>query len=392
MAEQQTSQASPAVAADQPKGMQAVGVRRFPCAQCGAKLEYQPGSTVLVCPYCSAQNQIGAPGSGNEPGGAGKPNDVDEIDYVSTLRDLAEHKDKFEHLTVKCGACSAEIEAPPNATAFACPFCASNIVATAQATTHIKPNAILPFKMTKDDARTRFRAWLKSRWFAPSKLKSEGYIDANFTGTYVPAWTYDTETTTQYTGQRGDAYYVTEYVTVNGRREARQVRKIRWSFASGVVHVGFDDVLVMATKSLSAKQLDELDPWDLRDCVPYADEYLAGFRSECYQVTLDQGFEVAKQKMVPRIQAAICDDIGGDEQRIDSMNTRYAGITFKHVLLPIWLSAYRYSNKVFRFMVNARTGEVVGERPWSALKITLFVISILLGILVLVIIAKTNSR
>ncbi|MBY0311833.1 MAG: hypothetical protein K2W85_07170 [Phycisphaerales bacterium] len=387
MPQAQTKPASPAPA-DQPKGMQAVGVRRFPCAQCGAKLEYQPGSTVLVCPYCSAQNQIGpaaAPDDSNAHA-------VEEIDYVSTLHDLANRTDKFQHLTVKCDACAAEIEAAPNATAFPCPFCASNIVATAQAATHIKPNAILPFKMNKEDARTKFRTWLKSLWFAPSKLKSEGYIDACFTGTYVPAWTYDSETTTRYTGQRGEAYYETVYTTVNGRRQSQRVRKVRWYPAAGVVHVGFDDVLVMASTSISEPQLEELDPWDLRDCVPYADEYLAGFRSECYQVPLEVGFEKAKKKMQFRIDATICRDIGGDEQRISSKSTQYNAITFKHVLLPIWLSAYRFNNKVFRFMVNARTGEVVGERPWSALKITLFVLSILLGILVLVIIAKLGSR
>ena len=122
-------------------------------------------------------------------------------------------------------------------------------------------------------------------------------------------------------------------------------------------------------------------------CVPYADDYLAGFRAEAYQVGLEEGFGVARQKMQPAIEHAICEDIGGDEQRISDMRTRYDAITFKHILLPVWLSAYRYSEKTYRFMVNARTGQVIGERPYSAIKITLFVLMCLaiLGVIAIVI-------
>ncbi|MBV9774716.1 MAG: hypothetical protein JO040_12240, partial [Gemmatimonadetes bacterium] len=67
-------------------------------------------------------------------------------------------------------------------------------------------------------------------------------------------------------------------------------------------------------------------------------------------------------------------DIGGDEQRIHSTDTRYDDVTFKHILLPVWISAYRYREKVYRRLVNARTGEVQGERPWSWIKIALLVL------------------
>jgi hypothetical protein len=78
--------------------------------------------------------------------------------------------------------------------------------------------------------------------------------------------------------------------------------------------------------------------------------------------------------MRPAIEATIRQDIGGDHQSIDSVRTRFHDITFKHVLLPVWISAYRYRGRVFRFLVNARTGEVQGARPWSAIKIALAVV------------------
>ena len=99
---------------------------------------------------------------------------------------------------------------------------------------------------------------------------------------------------------------------------------------------------------------------------------------------LRAGFNLAKDKMVPDIDSKIRWDIGGDEQRILSKTTYYQNITFKYILLPVWISAYRFKERTFQFLVNARTGEVQGERPWSWIKITLLVIFILalIGVIV----------
>jgi len=158
----------------------------------------------------------------------------------------------------------------------------------------------------------------------------------------------------------------------------RQVRRTRWSYASGRVQNTFDDILVLASNSLPRKIAQRLAPWDLENFVPYRDEYLSGFVAESYQVDLSQGFETAREIMDGFIRQSICRDIGGDHQRIDSVNTQYENITFKHTLLPVWISAYRYRERVFRFLVNARTGEVQGERPYSVWKILLLVLAIVL--------------
>jgi hypothetical protein len=67
-------------------------------------------------------------------------------------------------------------------------------------------------------------------------------------------------------------------------------------------------------------------------------------------------------------------DIGGDAQQITSMQARYSDVTFKHVLLPVWLASYRWRNKAYQVVVNGRTGAVSGERPYSAIKIAIAVI------------------
>jgi DNA-directed RNA polymerase subunit RPC12/RpoP len=360
-----------------PRSPEASSPRRFPCSQCGAKLEFAPGQDALTCTYCGTKNQIALEG------------DVQEHDlakYLAKLEDAAPH---VVASIVKCDACGAESTPPANVTSYSCPFCSSNIIAKANECSVVKPHAVLPFALTKDQALASFRAWVASRWFAPSALKRQANIDNGLTGIYLPHWTFDAHTTTTYRGQRGDAYYINVTITVQGKPQVRQERRIRWSPASGVVRNTFDDLLVPASATLDVSEVRELTPWDLSRCAPYKDDYLAGFRAERYQLPLAEGFTHAQQMMAPAIDVAIRRDIGGDEQRIEAKTTTYSNVTFKHILLPIWVSAYRFGGTLFTFMINAQTGEVRGKRPYSAPKIAL---AILAGALLVAAIAWIASR
>jgi len=210
---------------------------------------------------------------------------------------------------------------------------------------------------------------------------------------YLPAWTYDSNTETDYTGERGEVYWETETYTDtaaqgNTVQRTRQVQRTRWWPVSGHVRNRFDDLLVMATRTLPGKHLDRLQPWDFPALVPYADEFLSGFVAESYQVALAEGFEQAKGLMHPIIQRTICQQIGGDHQRVHSTKIDYRDITFKHLLLPVWISAYQFQNHTYRFLVNARTGEVQGERPWSVAKIVILVVIIVAIIATIIAIAS----
>jgi hypothetical protein len=128
---------------------------------------------------------------------------------------------------------------------------------------------------------------------------------------------------------------------------------------------------------LPEKYIYALEPWRLQALIPFQEQYLSGFRAQSYQVDLKQGLVIAKERMQPTIDNSIRRDIGGDEQRINAKSSAYSGVTFKHILLPIWISSYRYGAKIFRFLVNGQTGEIQGERPYSAVKIMLLVLGIL---------------
>ena len=345
--------------------------RSFKCDQCGAKLIFHPGSHNQTCPYCGHMNPI--PDSAET---------VAELDFLTHLREMERDAPTEERLTVKCQACGAESTFDPNVTAHQCAFCAADIVATTRANRQLLPQALLPFRLDQAQAREHFRKWIGRLWFAPGELTRLAQVEGRFKGAYIPNWTYDSETETYYTGQRGDNYTVTEHYTtmVNGKSvtRTRQRTKIRWRHVSGRVRRSFDDVLVLASRSLPWKYTQALAPWDLENLVPYQDEYLSGFVAECYQIDLADGFRLAREIMADVIRRDVCRDIGGDHQRIHKMDTTHDDVTFKHILLPIWINAYQYRNKSYRILVNARTGKVQGERPWSWVKITFFVLFVLI--------------
>lgn len=337
------------------------------CVGCGGNLKFAPGTEHLNCEYCGAKNEI-------------KPAEatvIEENDFESFLNQAATSSDKQEVSTVKCDNCGASTTLKPNITSSSCPYCDTPLVIKSASTCSlIKPKYVLPFKIERKPANELFIKWVGGLWFAPGDLKKYAENSAEkLNGVYMPFWTYDTDTTTRYTGMRGDHYYVTEsYTDSQGKTQTRSVQKTRWTPASGTVYNNFDDVLVCASHSLPEKLVHNLEPWDLASLSAYDDRYLSGFVTESYQIELKPGFDIAKNMMAPKIRSSVCSDIGGDTQQVITQSSDYDNITFKHILLPVWISAYRYNDKVYRFMINARTGEVQGERPWSTVKILLAVL------------------
>lgn len=341
------------------------GQAELKCKNCGAKLNFVPGVEKLKCEACGTENEIETDTSM-----------VEELDFDKYLNEEGEGVDQEQVTVVKCPSCAAETTLAPNLSSDMCAFCGTNIVVQDEIQhKQIKPASMLPFKIEDKQAYQNFKRWIKKLWFAPNDIKKYARIQGRLQGMYLPFWTYDTNTSCKYTGARGEYYYETQtYTDSNGKTQTRTVRKTRWYPASGTVHNTFDDILIVGTTSLPKKYLEKLEPWDLENLVNYDDRFLSGFKTETYHVNLKDGFDDAKNKMVPAIKQTIRSHIGGDTQRIYTMKTQYNDITFKHILLPAWISAYKYKKKVYRIMINARTGEVQGERPWSWIKITLAIL------------------
>ncbi|MDT5272172.1 MAG: hypothetical protein QOH49_4358 [Acidobacteriota bacterium] len=354
-------------------------VHRFRCPGCGADLQFAPEGGNLTCPYCGRQEKI------TPPAGA-----VEEHSYEQYLQLHADQMGTLAEgaLEVACQTCGATVTFTPPMVAGECDFCGSPLVAQPRSADPVlAPEGVLPFSVTKDTAAGSVGKWIASRWFAPNALKKFASPD-EIGGVYIPFWTYDAYTMSRYAGERGEHYYTTETYTerdAHGRevQQTRQVQHTRWHPASGTVERWFDDILVPATKSLPPQRLAALEPWDLGELTGYEPAYLSGYKAQRYQVSLAEGFELAKQAAAPVIEADVRHDIGGDEQRVSNVATNYSAVTFKHLLLPVYVGAYRFRDKVYQVVVNGRTAEVQGERPYSVLKIFFFVLFILAILVIL---------
>lgn len=351
-----------------------------PCRECGAPLTFAPGVGQMVCQFCGTENEIEGAGQTVSPWGekTDPHPEIRELDYHKALSDALPDAEIEETATVRCPGCGAEVGLDAGTLAEECPFCATPLARSdTHQHRHPKPQGVLPFAFDERAAKKKLSDWLGSLWFAPNGLKKFAEAGRPLNGIYLPHYTYDSVGDADYTGMRGDAYYVTRTRTVNGKTETYQQRKIRWSPRSGHVRHVFDDVLVPASDTMNPSG-DNPEyggaSWDLSALEPYRTDFLAGFRAEAPSVGLEQGYERAEKLMDSVMTRDIRFDIGGDEQRILTMNTRYSKITFKHVLLPVWLASYRWKNKPFRVAVNGRTGQVSGERPYSAWKIAVAVV------------------
>jgi len=330
-------------------------------------MEFSIGKQSLQCPYCGFVKTIALGDSAS----------VTEQDYHAALARIAEQRaervdDAFTAHEVRCTSCGATVQFVGTLTSQHCPYCGTplQLADVHDAGEGIAVDGVLAFQVTRDGAQKQLHAWVRSRWFAPTRFKRQDLVE-KLSGIYTPYWTYDAMTFTRYTGQRGEHYWV----TVGTGKNRRRVRKTRWYPAAGDFQLFFDDLLVVATRDLPKQRVDALEPWPLYRCVPFTRELLAGFFARTYDLELDDGFQEADARIAAAIESEVRQRIGGDTQRIHSIETRHDAITYKHLLLPVWMLAYRFRQKVYQVVINAATGEVQGDRPYSAVKITLAILA-----------------
>jgi DNA-directed RNA polymerase subunit RPC12/RpoP len=341
--------------------------RVFPCEGCGADLTFNIGTQSLKCPYCGFTKSIELDGEET----------VVEQDLESMLRRVVEQREtgqsEEEGLNeVRCESCGATVRFPGTLTSMECAYCGVPIQldGVRQAERRVPVDGVLAFQIDREEARSNLAKWVRTRWFAPNDFKKRG-VQGRFNGIYLPYWTFDSLTFTRYSGMRGEHYWVTTGTGKNKRR----VRRTRWYPASGSFQRFFDDVLVLASTGVPTKRLVALEPWPLNECAPFAQEMLAGFLARTYDIPLDEGLVEAKERMTNALEREVRQRIGGDVQRIHSIHTRHDAVTYKHLLLPVWMLAYRYGKKSYQVVVNAGTGEVQGDRPYSWIKIALAMVA-----------------
>jgi DNA-directed RNA polymerase subunit RPC12/RpoP len=354
-----------------PPNPSASAAHEFPCQNCGAKLHYDAGAGAMKCPYCGFQ-QVIAQQQYHPAAGAGR-----EIPIEEGFR-LAQRGWGTPVTQVACNECGATVNVTPGEQTAKCAFCGSHkVLAQESAGAAIRPESIVPFKVDKAQANKIFEEWLGSLWFRPSDLKKMAKLQ-EMGGVYIPFWTFDAWVQSNWTADAGYHYYETEYYTdANGDQQSRQVQRTRWEFASGWRKDFFDDVLVCASKGLPQDLVARFQTFDTKQLTAYQPHFLAGWRAESYAIDLMPAWGSAQGSMNDTQRGRCASDVPGDTHRNLGVNNQFSYVTFKHVLLPIWIAAYRYHDKPYQFLVNGQTGEVVGRAPWSFWKIFLTILAVI---------------
>lgn len=326
----------------------------YKCDNCGGNLKFVPGTLHTKCESCNSVKEIFF--------------EIKEISYKDyetyfSKNDCDESLNEIQ--IISCTNCGAEIQFDANIVAGECSFCTTPLNITLTSLNRkLKPEGLIPFQIEQQQAYQKYSNWINSRWFAPNDLKKNIKNPDKLSGIYIPFWVFAANSSTIYEGYK---------IVKRNKSTSRYFKK-------GKIAQEFYNLDTVASVALPKKNVDLLEPWDWEKLVPYSDYFVLGFKTECYTLNLKEGNEHAREKMKEIITRLVKKEIGGDRQEINFMDTKYSDVKFKHVLLPVWLSSFKYKDKLYRFVINGQSGEVQGDRPYSLWKIIVFLLFFVIAI------------
>ena len=329
------------------------------CPLCGGRLVYSPIDRALKCEYCGGKGQIDMSRYG------------EELNFYDLINAKNNTWANDTHV-FRCNNCGAKTVISKKEISKKCPFCGTTNVVQTEELCGLKPNAVLPFLLDKAQACDSAVKWAKKRLFSPRKFKKTVYPE-EIDGNYIPAFTFDTNTVTHYSGKLGRTKTRTK--RVNGKTITESYTE--WFSIGGTYRMSFDDFLVQASDSVKQKDVDKLSPFDTNKSQAYSSDYLMGYTAAQYSKSGQECWDYARGVMQEQVKSAILRQYTYDKVGSFSMNMSCNDITYKYVLLPLYVGHYSYSKKLFNFFVNGRNGKVTGKAPVSPLRVG---IAVLLGL------------
>lgn len=333
----------------------------FPCKSCGSLLEYSPERGKLFCEYCKGEEDIPS-----------EKIEAPEYLYDPTSETAsAPNWEEEGDLSLICPSCGAETVTAAIQHSVSCPFCGSHYVCEPTASQRIiRPETLIPFRIGKAEAKQRFHKWAKRRLLAPNAFRRAAAAP-DMQGVYLPHFTFDTDLFTAYRGEGGRTRVETYTVRVNGKTQTRTRTYTVWYPIAGSHRMQLDDLPFCASGSVDTKLLDKIRPFSGKVLNVYNPAFLAGFVAERYSLGPGEGFAEIKGLAERRMAEEIKRREGYDSYRLMSYDHTYNRVLFKHILLPVWMSTYRFREKAYPFFVNGETGKAAGKAPLSPLKVAL---------------------
>ncbi len=357
-------------------------LERYPCPGCNAQLSFVPSTQELDCAHCGTRIPIDK--------GRDRISEQALRAQLDQPYPIAVPVTQYIYTCNRCSASNTFSTEIPTFTCQACQFAVVN--PDAFRTREVQPAGILPFVVDQAEALSTYQQWIGKGLWQPGKLKTVARADL-LQGCYLPFWTFDAQTDSDWSGYAGTYYWDTEYYTDSeGKRQSRSVRKTRWTYRSGNYRHLFDDVLVGGSNLLSQEECAAVFPFDLSAAVNFSAAFLAGWIADVADIGLADGYSLAEAIMKQDIYEACAHLCRDDEYRDLEVETRYTDQTYKHLLLPLWICSYLYKQKTYHFLINGQTGKIYGKKPVSAGKVVLAILLVLLVILLIVLIANSGGE
>lgn len=314
-----------------------MAAEQFKCPNCGGAVVFDPATQKIVCPFCSSSFEINA---FKLNAGAGA-----------------------SYSGYKCTTCGADIITSSTTAATTCYYCHSPIVLTDRLAGDERPDAVIPFKITREQAMKQFEQLFKKKKFLPKVFRDQASLE-KLAGVYFPYWFADTtmDTRLRAIGRRSRVwregnYEVTETSVYNVERAA---------------DFDMQAFCEPAIRDSEQKDLTFVNPFDVSDMRSFADSYLAGLYAE--------NKEIEKQAVEPEIlkdmrieaQARLSSTVTGygDVQTLE-FSANPAAIRWHYALLPVWMLTYSYEDQRCVFAINGQTGKIYGELPTDMKKLRL---------------------
>lgn len=291
----------------------------------------------------------------------------------------------------ECQNCGSQVSTSIEQRSYVCPFCDSTYVTEIpfSRSGRQRPEFVIGFAVTAQEAKEKYFKWLGSNsWFRPGDL-AQAAVAEKQKGVYLPFWHFSMFADSQWSANIGEYWYRTETYTTkdsNGKTvtRTRQVRETEWFPLNGQHHRYYYGFLVPATKGITYKEAMAIQPYQLSSLARYRPYFLAGWMAEEYSIAMDQAISQTKEEFRRRQESEVARFLPGDTHSGLNVRTNFEINGSDLILLPVHVLSYRYREKVYRFLVNGQTGKVIGEKPWSRTRISVFVILMLLLVVAVV--------
>jgi len=317
-------------------------LRRFICPKCGGRLTFNALKGGLACQFCGyvQDGQAAVPAA---QAGA-------EQDWIAAMYTAKGHRWELPTArTLKCESCGASVVVPPSQVSTVCPFCgAPHVVVAAAEQELIAPEGVAPFAFDGAEALQHARQWLGERSFRPADLDGAATFSPP-RPVYLPFWSFD----------------LTSDVRWSGVRIAREYGRLIEVPISGVVPSLYDDMLVPGTRSIGLEELEGLE-FTTDKLAPYSPDLLAQWPTEVYSVSMSDAAVLAHEQAHDHSAAQATADsagMGGVPKHVHVDGTDVSIISYKLLLLPVWLTEYIYKGQPYRVLINGQTGKVEGSVP-----------------------------